>query len=162
MTYFRFPHISELSFTRRRRRAAFRPSPLNHTETSESFIIVTIISISLTHKSCHKSTHISFCDNMHDQWWEVLQFCSYSTLSRSLAGLSRLKGFMNQQAHAHTHVCNTENIKYRFYWFCSFIFQVACKRHIPLSPLHNKAHAEQSFRWKPPQAAAGGSGSWQG
>lgn len=67
MTYFGFPHISELSLTRGRRRSAFWPSPLNHTRRSGSFITVTIISISLTHKSCHKSTGISFCDNMHDQ-----------------------------------------------------------------------------------------------
>lgn len=73
MSYFRFPHISELSFTQGRRRRAFWPSPLNHTQRSESFIIVTIISISLTHKSCDKSTHISFCDNMHDQCREAPQ-----------------------------------------------------------------------------------------
>lgn len=73
MSYFRFPHISELSFTGGRRRRVFWPSPLNHPHRSESFIIVTIISISLTHKSCHKSTHISFFDNMHDQCRKVPQ-----------------------------------------------------------------------------------------
>lgn len=75
--------LGELSLTWGRRRSAFWPSPLNHTQRSGSFIIVTIISIPLTHKSCHKSSSISLCDNRHDQCSErVLQLqLLYSSLS---------------------------------------------------------------------------------
>lgn len=66
-------HQWAISLARARRSSASWPSPLNHSRRSGSFITVTIISISLTHKSCHKSSGISFGDNMHDQctvgWW---------------------------------------------------------------------------------------------
>lgn len=116
MSYFRFPHISELSFTQGRRRRAFWPSPLNHTQRSESFIIVRIISISLTHKSCHKSTHISFCDNMRDQCWEVLQLRLLSAVwSQVSHGLSVL-WITNRQSQC---------IKWsRFHIYLSYMFFV--------------------------------------
>lgn len=50
---------------------------LNHSRRSESFILVTIISISLTRKSWDKSAHISFCDNTRDQCGRFLR-CTYS------------------------------------------------------------------------------------
>lgn len=78
-----------------RRRGAFWPSPLNHTQRSESFIIVTIISISLTHKSCDKSTDIIFCDK---HVWSMYGGSSATVILNSLAGgFSKLKCFMNQK-----------------------------------------------------------------
>lgn len=57
----------------------FWPSPLNHTCRSGSFVILTIISISLTHKSCHKSTHITFLQHV---WANAGRFSSSSSGSR--------------------------------------------------------------------------------
>lgn len=84
MSYFRFPHISEPSLTFARRIGAFWPRLLNHTCRSGSFIIVTIISISLTHQSCHKSAHTIFCDRrdqMQNSFFSQLQFVSFSHIS---------------------------------------------------------------------------------
>lgn len=71
MNYLKFAHINELSFKQGRRRRVFWPSPLNHPPRMDSFIIVTIISISLTRKSCDKSLHTSFCDSMYDPCREI-------------------------------------------------------------------------------------------
>lgn len=79
MSYFRFPHITEPSFTWGRRRAAFWPSPLNHTQRTESFIILTIISISLTHKiAINPRTSVSVTTCMINVG-RVLSYC-YSFL----------------------------------------------------------------------------------
>lgn len=93
-------HQWAISLARARRSSASWPSPLNHSRRSGSFITVTIISISLTHKSCHKSSGISFCDNMHDQctvgwwwWWGGGVFLDQSSSKRAQRPDACQRGF---------------------------------------------------------------------
>lgn len=94
-------HQWAISLARATRSGAPWPSPLNHSRRSGPFITVTIISISLTHKSCHKSSGISYCDNMHDQC--TVAGGGLEGLARVppsvLRGLKLVKGvFVNQQS----------------------------------------------------------------
>lgn len=147
MSYFRFPHISELSFTGGRRRRVFWPSPLNHPHRSESFIIVTIISISLTHKSCHKSTHISFFDNMHDQCRKVPQLQLLLAVWLQFFFL-QLKSFMNRQAYK----LNTKTqyiMRSRFSFdICMFLMKTLTHKPCCYGMLRVKNKRPPTLHWK--------------